>query len=302
VIDVVEQTFDIKLKNPTVLPTPLSRDSNCVQRRFSRPVTVGVWKEYGLETWLNGLLDHHLRHAICHSGHTQNPLASSLFGNGDGEHRRRKVGPRTHPVPDLVEISLQVGFELFEGLPVRTRRTTVGFHRSKRFQHLLFIDSKRLVCRTHRSPPVSSCFDDYDHLTPIPLLQSRYEPSSLLRIGPPQCSASVHSPCGFHRLNFSLHIGATGSCSSTRQPTSASRPLSAGHRLSRNQVPDRLIPEEIPASGFGNAFDLIDASSKGSLSFVSRMHTCTSSLARFPQRSPPRLLTAAAWRRFETCS
>jgi len=43
---------------------------------------------------------------------------------------------------------------------------------------------------------------------PIPLLQPHYEPSSLLRIGPPQCSASVLSPHGFRRLCFSLNIRA----------------------------------------------------------------------------------------------
>src|SRR6266480_6439287 len=53
---------------------------------------------------------------------------------------------------------------------------------------------------------------------PTPSLQPHYEPSSLLRVGPPQCSASVRSPRGFRRLGFSLRIRATGSCSSTRQP------------------------------------------------------------------------------------
>src|SRR5262245_17826618 len=38
------------------------------------------------------------------------------------------------------------------------------------------------------------------------LLQPRYRLSSLLRIGPPQCSASVLSPRGAHRLCFSLNI------------------------------------------------------------------------------------------------
>src|SRR6266571_4432044 len=55
-------------------------------------------------------------------------------------------------------------------------------------------------------------------LDPTPSLQPHYEPSSLLRVGPPQCSASVRSPRGFRRLGFSLRIRATGSCSSTRQP------------------------------------------------------------------------------------
>src|SRR3974377_504494 len=43
---------------------------------------------------------------------------------------------------------------------------------------------------------------------PIPLLQPHYGPSSVLRSGPPQCSASVLSPRGFRRLCFSLAIRA----------------------------------------------------------------------------------------------
>lgn len=43
-------------------------------------------------------------------------------------------------------------------------------------------------------------------LDPTPLLQPNYQPSSLLRVGPPQCSASVLSPRGFCHLCFSLRI------------------------------------------------------------------------------------------------
>src|SRR5664279_2815371 len=46
---------------------------------------------------------------------------------------------------------------------------------------------------------------------PTPSLQPHYELSSLLRVGPPQCSASVRGPRGFRRLGFSLGIRATGS-------------------------------------------------------------------------------------------
>ena len=48
--------------------------------------------------------------------------------------------------------------------------------------------------------------------------------------------------------------------------------------MSRNgshQAPDRLVPEVDNASGFDDAKGLNDASSKGSLSFVSRMFTCS---------------------------
>ena len=79
-------------------------------------------------------------------------------------------------------------------------------------------------------------------LDPTPLLRPHYRPSSLVRVGPPQCSASVLSPRGFCRLCFSLGIGTTGSRSSAREPGSDSRPLYAGRRLPGNQASDRLIP------------------------------------------------------------
>src|SRR5258708_35894875 len=80
------------------------------------------------------------------------------FLNGDGAHRRRKVGSRAYPVPDLVEITLQVGLELLDRLTIHASRSSIGFNRFVRFIHQLLIDVERLVCRTHRGPPVSSCF------------------------------------------------------------------------------------------------------------------------------------------------
>ena len=88
---------------------------------------------------------------------------------------------------------------------------------------------------------------------PTPLLQLHYEPSSLVRVGPPQCSASVRSPRGFGRLGFSLRIRATGSCSSAQQPASASRPLYAGRRPLSHQAPRGLVPGAPYAPGFDDA-------------------------------------------------
>src|SRR5260221_4024505 len=96
---------------------------------------------------------------------------------------------------------------------------------------------------------------------PIPSLQPNYEPSSLLRIGPPQCSASVLSPRGFRRFGFSLAIRATGSCSSAQKPASDSRPLYACRRPPSHHAPGRLIPERSKASGFDDAMIFNDASS-----------------------------------------
>jgi hypothetical protein len=98
--------------------------------------------------------------------------------------------------------------------------------------------------------PVASVMRPLD---PTPSLQPHYELSSLLRVGPPQCSASVRSPHGFGRLGFSLHIGATGSCSSTRQPASASRPLYADRRPLRRQASSGLVPGEPYTPGFDDS-------------------------------------------------
>jgi len=82
-------------------------------------------------------------------------------------------------------------------------------------------------------------------LDPTPLLWPHYQPSSLLRVGPSQCSASVRSPRGGCHLSFSLGIGATGSRSSTREPESGSRPLYAGRRPPSTPGLRRALSQEI---------------------------------------------------------
>src|SRR5215470_9423719 len=85
---------------------------------------------------------------------------------------------------------------------------------------------------------------------PIPLLQPHYRAfiaptdrsAPALRIG---TLASRFSP-----LVLLPWHQSTGSCSSTQKPASGSRPLYAGRRLPSHQAPDRLVPEEIHASGF----------------------------------------------------
>jgi hypothetical protein len=85
---------------------------------------------------------------------------------------------------------------------------------------------------------------------PSPLLERHYPFSSLVRDGPPQCSALDVSPRSLYYLSFYLGIGTTGSHSSTQEPESDSRPLYAGRRLPGNQVSGTLVPGEIPAPGF----------------------------------------------------
>jgi hypothetical protein len=70
VVDVVEQTFDVELENPVVLPAPLARDANSIERRFSRPIAIGVCQKYWVQVRLNELFDNHLGHSIRYGWHT----------------------------------------------------------------------------------------------------------------------------------------------------------------------------------------------------------------------------------------
>lgn len=77
---------------------------------------------------------------------------------------------------------------------------------------------------------------------PTPLLRPHYQPSSLVRVGPPQCLASVLSSSWVFHLDFSLAIETTGSRSSLRKPETESRHLYAEHRPPSNQISDGLRP------------------------------------------------------------
>ncbi|ACE93831.1 hypothetical protein AMK01_PB00134 (plasmid) [Rhizobium sp. N6212] len=86
--------------------------------------------------------------------------------------------------------------------------TTVGFDRFVSFVHLPLLNPKRLVCRTYRSHPVSSCSKQYDHLIRSLCSGPITGPSTLIRIGPPQSPASVLSPYGFSAWASPLASGA----------------------------------------------------------------------------------------------
>lgn len=86
VVDIVEQSLDVELQNAIVLPAPLSRHAYGIESRFTGSVAVRICQKDCVESRLNQLSDNRLCHAVCHSGHPEDPLAphSSL------EWRRRE--------------------------------------------------------------------------------------------------------------------------------------------------------------------------------------------------------------------
>ena len=70
--------------------------------------------------------------------------------------RRGKPAPRTDPIPDLVEVALQIGFELIESLPVHSRGALVVLDLPPRLPNHLLGNQKRLVFKLWHILPDSS--------------------------------------------------------------------------------------------------------------------------------------------------
>src|SRR5262249_22417842 len=86
----------------------------------------------------------------------------------------------------------------------------------------------------------------------------------------------------------------TGSCSSTRKPASASRPLYADCYLPSTQVTDRFIPE-CERLRFWQCLKPFGASPRVCSRSSLECSPARISFGLLIQRSPPRLLNAAAW-------
>ena len=170
----------------------------------------------------------------------------------------------------------------------------VSFDRFVSFVHLTFLNSKRLVCRTYRSHPVSSCSNKYDSLT-RPLRSSPITgPSTLLRVDPSQSPALVLSPHGFRRLCFSLCIRGLvpavprKSLYPTHAPSTpvAARPV-IRHLADLSQDDETILVSTTPIFITTRLRRVHFRSS-----FEHSPARITSEL--FIRRSPPRLFTAAA--------
>ena len=155
VVDVVEQAFDVEFQNPVIPPATLARHRDGIQRGFTGPVAIRVRQEDRFEIRLK-----HCLTTICatRSATVGTPRIRSppvFFGMATAFTGGGTVASRRHPVPDPIQIVLQVRFEVFDRLLVHAGRARVGFHGLEGLIHQPFRDGERF-CRSHAFPPVAS--------------------------------------------------------------------------------------------------------------------------------------------------
>jgi hypothetical protein len=151
-IQIIKETFDIQIDHPGGPPASLARGGYRIQRRFPGAIPVGVGMKLRLHQWLQMFLDDHLRHAVADRGNSQRSCTSVGFRDLHEPHRRWKVAPRGHPIPNLVEVTLQVGLERLDRLSIHPGRAVVSLDLLIGFPDNLFGNSVRL-CFRHRFLP-----------------------------------------------------------------------------------------------------------------------------------------------------
>ena len=112
--------------------------------RLSWPVPIRVCVKLRFHQRLQVPLDYRLGHPIRYGRDPQTPLASVLLRYSYRSHRRRKIRPRRHPIPDLVQIVLQILLEFLDRFRIDPRPSLVRFHPLIRFPYLPLGNVKRL--------------------------------------------------------------------------------------------------------------------------------------------------------------
>src|SRR6266853_5686015 len=193
-IDTVEVSFDIEVEHPVVSPAALTGLAHRIDCRFARSVAVGVRMKHRLQNRLQVTTDDFLGAAIGNSWNTQRSRTASCFRNIDPPHWRRKVAPRGHAIPELVEVARKVGLERRNRLPVYSSRSLVGLDLLEGFPDFPFGDVERL-CFVHRLLPLPDGFS-----WPMASAEQRspFGPAPLQRLRP---YYELLRPCTSHRYS-----------------------------------------------------------------------------------------------------
>ena len=199
------------------------------------------------------------------------------------------IAPRRQPVPELVEVPLQVPLKLRDRLLINAGRALVGLDPQPGLPNGPLRDIKRLRLRlAHPAPPTRRRLTAKPARTtrplrsspitgPSPLTTRRSAPVPRTGTQPLAVPAAWGSPVR-DRPRANTAPLARSPCRGDRFPRSMQEPrprsrhLHAGHHLANQQAPARLIPELQSIPGFDVNLFLRHVIS-GSLTLVSVTHT-----------------------------
>ena len=144
VVEVVEEAADVQIDHPVVTPASLPGCRECVDRRLPRAIPIRIGVELRLHFRFQVHLDHRLGNSVGDSGYAQAALASVLFRYTDRPDRRREVRARRHPIPNPIEIVLQVLLEHLDRLSIHASCSVVRLDPSVSLPNHPLGNTKRL--------------------------------------------------------------------------------------------------------------------------------------------------------------
>src|SRR3954471_24348063 len=109
--------FDVQVQDPVLLLATRPTHRDRIQRRTPRSITVGIFMEDRLGSGLDSHCHHGVGDSVGHGRHAQRARAPTRLWYVHRLDRGRKVRSRGHPVPDLVQIVLQILLEALAAPP-----------------------------------------------------------------------------------------------------------------------------------------------------------------------------------------
>src|SRR5580693_1932121 len=284
-----------------------------------RTIPVAVPVEDRLQFLLQQHRRRSLRHPVARIGHAgQTHAFPMIFRYLHAPHRPREIAPRAHPVPQLVQIVLQLLLKQADADRVHARRPVVGPDLLPRLHDEALIDLKRLHLRPGSLPRLLPLRVGL-RMTLVctaPSLRPHYRtftattgrPAPVPRLGtlPLTVRAACGPPSRGQQGTFALAPWPSLSGRQVLLFRASARdeltpPLHrappgrhAGRPLAEGTHTRAFVPGIRRSPGFDAIVPPIDASAVVHARSSSRRTPDPLTAGLFPQRSPPRLLTGAA--------
>ena len=204
VIEIVEQPPDVELHHPVLVPATASGDGDRLQRRFPRPIAIGIVVEDRIKPWLEPHLDRRLRDPVGYRRDAQHPHAPGLLRNRHCLYRRRKIAAGTHPIPKLVQVGGELRLEPLDRLRVDPCGSLIGFHMQPGFPDQRLGNVVRFAGHAGFLP-VARLISHACQMTPSLRSPAITAVSTLLRTAPSLGGASLLSASLFRLGPFAWH-------------------------------------------------------------------------------------------------